>query len=142
MSRRMSAPAPPPGPGTSPPNPAPSGPIDPRTELTLAEQVTYYVDMWKKSVDVQQHFNDIEWRIRGLALTVMTFSLGAAGLAARDGSKFGMVSLAVLVLVVGGVLWLAFFVVDKVWYHPLLIGAVKHGAALEELLGDEPSGLT
>lgn len=107
-------------------------------ELTSAE----LLEVWKKTVDVQQHFNDIEWRIRGLALTVMTFTLGAAGLAAREGSEFWHLSLALLVLVVGSVLWLAFYVVDKVWYHPLLIGAVKHGTALETALGVERAGLT
>lgn len=108
-----------------------SKPIDPRTELTLAEQVTQYVDMWKKAVDVQQHFNDIAWRIRGLALTVATFSIGAAGVAAKDGAKVGWFSLGTLVLAVGLILWYAFYFVDRVWYHPLLKAAVEHGTLIE-----------
>lgn len=106
-------------------------PIDPRTELTLAEQVGHYVDMWKKSVDVQQHFNDIEWRIRGLALTVATFAIGAAGVAAKDGTKVGGISLGTLVVLVGLILWYAFYFVDRVWYHPLLKAAVAHGMQIE-----------
>jgi hypothetical protein len=97
----------------------------------LAEQVGHYVDMWKKSVDVQQHFNDIEWRIRGLALTVATFAIGAAGVAAKDGTKVGQVSLGTLVLLVGLILWYAFYFVDRVWYHPLLQAAVAHGIQIE-----------
>ncbi|MFI6077706.1 hypothetical protein ACIA5C_39875 [Actinoplanes sp. NPDC051343] len=111
-------------------NPGPP-PVDPRTELTLAEQVGHYVDMWKKSVDVQQHFNDIEWRIRGLALTVATFAIGAAGVAAKDGTKVGQVSLGTLVLLVGLILWYAFYFVDRVWYHPLLQATVAHGMQIE-----------
>lgn len=127
----MSAPATPPDPETNHSGPAPSGPIDPRTELSLAEQVTHYVDMWKKSVDVQQHFNDIEWRIRGLALTVATFAIGAAGVAAKDGTRVGWFSLGALVVVVGLILWYAFYFVDRVWYHPLLKAAVEQGTEIE-----------
>src|SRR5450631_686527 len=47
------------------------------TGLTRDQQVGHYIDMWKLSVEVQMHFNDIEWRIRGLALTVATFALGS-----------------------------------------------------------------
>jgi hypothetical protein len=107
-------------------------PVDPRTELTLAEQLTQYVDIWKKSVDVQQHFNDIEWRIRGLALTVATFAIGAAGVAAKDGSRVGWISLGTLVLLVGLILWYAFYFVDRVWYHPLLKAAVEQGTIIED----------
>ena len=49
------------------------------TELSLDQQVGHYIDIWKQTVAVQMHFNDIEWRIRGLALTVATFAIGAAG---------------------------------------------------------------
>lgn len=38
---------------------ASSNAVHPRTELTTHEQVGHYIDIWKKTVDVQQHFNDI-----------------------------------------------------------------------------------
>jgi hypothetical protein len=43
-------------------------------------------------------------------------------------------------LVIGGfVAWLAFFLMDRYWYHPLLLGAVKHALKLEvELERDVP----
>ncbi len=69
--------------------------------LTVNERVGHYVEMWKKTVDVQQHFNDIEWRIRGLALTTATFAVGAAGVAAKDNSKIWFLSLGGLVLMLG-----------------------------------------
>lgn len=102
--------------------------------LTANEAVGHYISLWKASIEVQQHFNDIEWRIRGLALTVATFSLGAAGVAARDGTTIGPISLGSAVLVLGLLLWYAFYFVDRFWYHPLLKGAVKEGSEFEEAI--------
>ena len=62
-----------------------------------------------------------------LALTVATFALGAAGVAAKDGTRIGYPSLGSLVPVIGLLLWYAFYFVDRVWYHPLLKGAVDTG---------------
>ncbi len=69
--------------------------------LSREQQVSHYVDLYKQSVEVQMHFNDVEWRIRGLALTVATFALGAAGVAAKDGTTIGGVALGSLVIVIG-----------------------------------------
>jgi len=88
--------------------------------------------MWKQSVEVQMHFNDIEWRIRGLALTAATFALGAAGVAAKDGTRVGWFSLGALVIVIGLLLWYAFYFVDRAWYHPLLKASVAHGTQFEK----------
>lgn len=101
------------------------------TGLTRDQQLGYYIDIWKHTVDTQMHFNDIEWRIRGLALTVATFALGAAGVAAKDGSRVSWFSLGSLVLVIGLLLWYAFYFVDRRWYHPLLKGAVDKGIEIE-----------
>jgi len=102
------------------------------TGLTQDQQLGHYIDMWKQSVDVQMHFNDIEWRIRGLALTVATFALGAAGVAAKDGTRVLGVSLGSLVIAIGLLLWYAFYFVDRVWYHPLLKASVAHGTVIED----------
>ncbi|WP_426376274.1 hypothetical protein ACN9MI_25740 (plasmid) [Rhodococcoides fascians] len=103
-------------------------------QLKLAEQLGLYVDIWKKTVDVQQHFNDIQWRIRGLALTVATFTLGAAGLAAKDSTRIGFLSLGATVSLVGLMLWYAFYFVDRYWYHVFLKAAVDQGKSLEYVL--------
>ncbi len=100
--------------------------------LTPDQEVGHYIDMWKQSVEVQMHFNDIEWRIRGLALTVATFALGAAGVAAKDGTRVGWFSLGALVIVIGLLLWYAFYFVDRAWYHPLLKASVAHGTQFEK----------
>ena len=100
-------------------------------ELNADQRVGHYIDLYKQAVDVQMHFNDIEWRIRGLALTVATFALGAAGLAAKDATRIGWVSLGALILMIGLLLWYAFYFVDRVWYHPLLKAAVAQGTDIE-----------
>ncbi|WP_223839018.1 hypothetical protein [Nocardiopsis deserti] len=98
----------------------------------------HYVELWKQTITVQQHFNDISWRIRGLALTVMTFALGTAAVTSRHNIAVDFFSISLkfsaLVLWLSLTLWLAFFFVDKSWYHRLLIGSVKHGEVLEEEL--------
>ena len=111
-------------------------------------RIAHYVEMWKQTVTVQQHFNDIEWRIRGLALTALTFALGAAVIAARDQTAIKIfawtVQLSSTVLTLGLFLWWAFYFVDQIWYHRLLIGAVQHGEALETVLREQlpEAGLT
>lgn len=106
-------------------------PPDRTSELTANETCSKYVELWRQTVEVQQHFNDLEWRIRGLALTAATFALGASAVAAKDGTEFYGISLGSGILLAGVVLWIGFFFVDRYWYHPLLIGSVKHGEKLE-----------
>jgi len=118
------------------------------------EKLKTYVELWKQTIDVQKHFNDIEMRIRGLALTVLTFALGAAAVAIKDGTRVavlsGHIELAALILFLSAVLWFIFYFVDQIWYHRLLVGAVVHGEWLEEEIAkliplggdDNTTGLT
>ncbi len=82
-------------PGTSIDEEGAAGPVGEGSpeRLTRDQEIGHYIDMWKQAVEVQMHFNDIEWRIRGLALTVATFALGAAGVAAKDGTRVGWFSM-------------------------------------------------
>lgn len=105
----------------------PNGPT-----LEPQQQLGHYIDMWKQTVAVQIHFKDIEWRIRGLALTVATFAIGAAGVAAKDQTQVGVASLGSIVLLLGLLLWYAFYFVDRSWYHPLLKAAVEQGTEIEK----------
>jgi hypothetical protein len=120
------------GPRTAPGDDAGTEAASTGTGLTLDQQVGHYVDMWKQTVTVQIHFNDIAWRIRSLALTAATFALGAAGVATKDGTKIGPISLGSLIITIGLLLWYAFYFVDRVWYHTLLRAAVQHGTRIEE----------
>ena len=90
------------------------------------------VEGWKTIVQVQQHFNDIEMTIRGLAITVLAAVVAAAALAVENGK--GHLGAAILVL--GVIAWIMFLFVDQAWYHRLLIGSVKQGVAIEKMLPD------
>lgn len=111
----------------------------------MDDEVKLQLEAWKTTIAVQQHFNDIELKIRGLALTVLTAVLGAAALAVRDGTEVEVfdvdVKLGAAVLTAGLITWLAFYFVDQVWYHRLLLGAVRHGEALEDLLDPRIPGV-
>ncbi len=90
------------------------------------------VEAWKMTVTVQQHFNDIELRIRGLAITVLAAVVAAAAVAVENGK--GHLGAAILVL--GLIAWLLFLFVDLAWYHRLLLGSVTQGIAIEKMLPD------
>jgi FMN phosphatase YigB (HAD superfamily) len=103
-----------------------------------AEDVKNSIDVWKKTVDVQQHFNDLEMRIRNFAITIIGVLIAAVGFTYQQGLQttvFGYNFAAGLGLIVAAaVVWLGFFLMDRYWYHILLKGAVKHAARIEDRL--------
>lgn len=96
------------------------------------------VEVWKKIVDVQQHFNDLELRIRNFALIVTGAFLGLGGYAIKDGGFVNVVGLDVssAALIVGASLLplVAFYLMDRLWYHRLLDGSVAAGISAESEL--------
>jgi hypothetical protein len=103
------------------------------------EEKKLLIEAWKKAIDVQQHFNDLSWRIRALWLTALTFTLGATFVAYKDAKVINMGLLgeespSLVIPVLGLFLWAAFWFVDGVWYHRLLVGSVKEGTRLENAL--------
>jgi phosphoglycolate phosphatase-like HAD superfamily hydrolase len=100
------------------------------------EHLKLVIDVWKKTVDVQQHFNDLELRIRNYALTLLTGVLGLAAFALKEKVPLDVLglhtSLTSAILVAGTVGWVAFYLMDRQWYHRLLLGAVRHGQEIEE----------
>ena len=98
------------------------------------------IEIWKKIVDVQQHFNDLELRIRNFALVVTGAFLGLGGYAIKDGgiiTVFGLeMSVAGLVVVSAIFPLLAFYFMDRLWYHRLLDGSVMAGIEAERILND------
>lgn len=84
---------------------------------------------WEKTVDVQQHFNDLCLRVRNFAVTVTTAVLGGTLLAFREAPHA-----AIWILGAGLVSWLLFYMMDAAWYHQLLLGSVAHGEKIEEAL--------
>ena len=102
------------------------------------EQVNFsnVIELWKKTIDVQQHFNDIEMKIRQFALTIVAAILGLAGISLKDPmlmTAWGFTfPVAILLLGAALMIWGAFYFMDRHWYHRLLIGAVKHGRNIEK----------
>lgn len=96
------------------------------------------LEAWKKTIDVQQHFNDIEMRIRNIAVTVLAGVLGAAALALQG----GYFVLVAFLLLAGLIAWLAFYFMDRFWYHQLLKGAVRHAEDIEARLESRIPSIT
>lgn len=96
------------------------------------------IEIWKKIVDVQQHFNDLELRIRNFALIVTGAFLGLGGYAIKDAGivkLFGLeVSVSGLVVVSAIFPLSAFYFMDRLWYHRLLDGSVYAGIEAETAL--------
>jgi hypothetical protein len=96
------------------------------------------IEIWKKIVDVQQHFNDLELRIRNFALIVTGAFLGLGGYAIKDAGMIGAfgfeVSVAGLVVLSAIIPLFAFYFMDRLWYHRLLEGSVGAGIEAESAL--------
>jgi len=107
-------------------------------------EIAPQVEVWKKVVDVQQHFNDLELRIRNFALIVTGAFIGLGGYAIKDGGTvtlFGLhMSVAGLVVFCSLLPLVAFYLMDRLWYHRLLEGAVAAATPVEARLRD--MGLT
>lgn len=114
---------------------------DPNTTPTTTPPLgAGQIEIWKKIVDVQQHFNDLELRIRNFALIVTGAFLGLGGYAIKDAGivrLFGLeVSIAGLVVVSAIFPLAAFYFMDRLWYHRLLDGSVYAGISAEKALVD------
>ncbi len=93
------------------------------------DQTEVMLEAWKQTVQVQQHFNDIELQIRNYAITLLG---GLFGVAAYAFKEHAPVTLVLGLLLAGLCLCYAFYFMDRHWYHRLLIGAVKHGESIED----------
>ena len=93
-------------------------------------------DIWRKTVEVQQHLNDLELRIRNYAVTILAAILGVAAYAVKETLQIGVfrhrISVAAATLVGAIIPWLTFYFMDRFWYHRLLYGAVAQGKLIED----------
>ncbi len=94
------------------------------------------VEIWKTTTEVNKHFNDIEMRIRGLAMTLFTFLFTAIGFAVKENSyveyQHYVFHLGMLISFFGCVGMFAFYFMDELWYHRLLVGSVNKAAEIEK----------
>ncbi len=102
------------------------------------------ITVWEKTVDVQTHFNDLCLRLRNLAISILGVMIGASAISFKYGGtfEFGSASLptASVFILISIVVWFAFYLMDRFWYHELLRGAVQHGLEIEEIIKEiEPN---
>lgn len=111
--------------------------VDPRVANAL--------EVWKKCVDVQQHFNDLSMRVRNFAITAVGAFLAAVGFTYQQGLQvelFGKVfSSGLGIIIAAAFAWFAFFLMDRYWYHVFLRGAVAHAAKIEAEFSDAIPGI-
>jgi FMN phosphatase YigB (HAD superfamily) len=107
-----------------------------RGEPTELEKLV--VQMWSRTIDTQEHFNDLELRIRNYAVTLLVAIVGVSAFAAKEDLRLPFmtvggtpVAVASVLLLAGALSWGVFYLMDRHWYHRLLYGAVKHGAEIE-----------
>ena len=98
------------------------------------------IEIWKTVVGVQQHFNDIGMKIRGLFITIVVAIAAAQGflLEKQLFISVGPVTIlfATFIPLLGVVATYLFYFIDRFWYHRLLLGAVLQGAMIEEKYKD------
>ena len=101
----------------------------------MTEEQKAALEVWKVTIDVQKHFNDLSMRVRNFAITVLGALLAAAGYALKDGATVTLFersfSVTAWILSAALICWSAFYFMDLHWYHRLLRGAVKHGKQVE-----------
>ena len=111
-----------------------------------SKETKVYLDAWQKTIGVQQHFNELGMKLRGLAVAILTTFLGVAGLAAKEGLYAELAGRKVpvggIVLFAGAGVWYLFGMMDREWYHRLLGGGVKHGHFIENASGRPELALT
>lgn len=102
---------------------------------TKCEDMSLAIELWKKTIDVQQHFNDLSLRIRNYSIATITAIIGLTAIVLKEQYYITLfnheIPLASLILLLGLLPWTAFWFMDRIWYHVLLIGAVKHGQDIE-----------
>lgn len=67
--------------------------------------------LWAKSIDVQQHFNEIELKVRQLTLTVFTFIISGIGFMIKEnkGVFSGIIPIEAIISAIGSIIIYAFF---------------------------------
>ena len=104
--------------------------------MTEFEKNTLVLESWKKTIEVQQHFNDLSLRIRSFYITALGGLLASIGFLIKEKVVFDifghLLSATVIVVIVCVLVVISFWFMDRLWYHRLLVGSVNHGLALEE----------
>jgi phosphoglycolate phosphatase-like HAD superfamily hydrolase len=110
-------------------------------KMLTDENKKQIIDIWKTIVGVQQHFNDIEMRIRSMFVTILLALIASIGFLMDKKLSFSVgkinVQFATIVPLIGVLGAGLFYFIDRYWYHRLLVGSVKHAIDIEKKYKDE-----
>lgn len=105
------------------------------------EKKQQVIDIWKTVVGVQQHFNDIEMRVRAMFVTILLALFAAIGFLIDKKLTIPIwrlrVEFAAVLPLAGALGTYLFYFIDRYWYHRLLVGAVKHAMGIEKKYKDD-----
>lgn len=111
------------------------------SDLSDSERANLVLEMWKKTIDVQQHFNQLGLQLRNFAITLIVAVFGVIAVTQNSHIRARILwieaSLASWLLLGALLGWGSFYLMDRWWYHRLLVGAVKHGELIEDQLKDD-----
>jgi flagellar biosynthesis protein FliQ len=96
------------------------------------------IEIWKKIIETQMHFNDLEMKVRNFGILLISAFIGGIGVSFRFHYQIDIMGLtfhpSALLSLLAIPIWIAFYFVDVYWYHPLLLGAVRQGIIAEKEL--------
>jgi hypothetical protein len=104
----------------------------------MSNNIDETLRIWEKTIDVQQHFNDIEITIRNYALTLFTGIAAGVGYLLKEHINIVLLHYIIpssaIASLIGMIIMCAFYFMDKYWYHRLLKGSVEHAIMIENLI--------
>lgn len=104
------------------------------------------VEAWKKTIDVQQHFNEICMKIRNVYATLLAALFALVGLLETRAEDLTISALGYeihsILFILFGIFSISmlFYFLDRHWYHRLLVGAVLNGLEIEKHLAGKALG--
>lgn len=105
------------------------------------KKIEALLELWKETIGVQKHFNDLSLKVRNYLVTILGAIIAAVAYLYKENIVIHFTSFdfnaGAIVLASGFVLLIAIRLMDKLWYHQLLIASVKSGLDLEKLLKEK-----
>lgn len=104
--------------------------------LSDEKKVEIQIDIWKQVISTQEHFNELEMKLRNFAILILSAFIGAAGVSLKENILVLGINISSIIIWGGALVWFTFYLADRFWYHPLLKGAVAQGVYIEKELKD------
>lgn len=102
------------------------------------QELQLLLEEWKVVIQTQMHFNDMIIKMRTAGLSVLIAVFGGAAIAiGQYPDRFIEIArrdfhVSAPIIFFGLVLWLAIFLIDYLYYHKCLLGAVERGYEIDK----------